>query len=642
MVFWTHLLWALWVDAPLAPEPPRPSVLLVTLGGVGSERLGDRPMATLEALHERGTTFSRAYVPSPDAWVCTAALATAAPPPVNGVRGPDRELLPSARPVGEVLEEAGWRTQFSGRARPAGIPGFNCAPDPPASDQMLAAATVATFDPSRPEVHWVHLDDAEWPCAGADVHAADRCAAALDLVDDALATLVEAWQPGPDRWLAVAGTAPLVLAADGHPSLGAVLDDTHLRVPLVVIGGGFLPGDDDTPVGLVDLSATLLALATPPRHGVDLRMDRPSGVWHESHAGQRWLGLVPLYGWTFVDGRYVEGAWAATYPVVAGGTAIAAQPTHRTPRGPSTRSEARQLAEARGDDRWGPVLWATSAGTCGDPQPQPGAGDPRDAAAALAMVPRIRGLVDRGLFVPAERELGRLGAMRRGSWAVRWTAHELALARGEHDRSLDRLARLYADTGSAAAAVRSARILLALDRPAEALDAATPALRAEPTAPGIASLVGIAHARLGDLDAGWEIASALVAHDGDPMLLLGELALAGGAHGDARDIALDRLAVAPGDLDAHLLLGRAAQGLGELDLAAAELNHVVTAMRHNVVARRALASLAVEQGEPALALRLIAPVLHTDTTDPDLALVRAAEAALEDERGPQVPKRPWR
>ncbi len=623
---------------PAEPEPPPiPSVLLVTLGDVGVDRLVTHPLQSLDDLRRRGTDFDRAYTSSPDREVALATLLLGASPPAHGVRGPSLEWPASLPTLPETFvaaerETAAWGSPATLSALPRWM--SHAA----GSDAERVSGAIR----ERADFTWIHLEDAAWPCEGGSGPVLERCDRALDAVDASLQALLEALPPGPDRWVVVAGDRGLPQSDAGVPTVGAMLDDATLRVPLVMAGGPWSAEVSHDPVGLADVGATLHALGRGVPLAADLRVMRPEGVWHEASAGARWLGLVPLTGWTFTDGRYVQGAWAATYPRIGDGSSIADQPTHRTPRGPSARPEASALAAAAGSNRVNPVVWSAEAGAFGDPAPGPGIGDARDAAPALGHLGRTLERLRLDLTMPAERELNRLAALRRGAWAVHWLAADVALATGELPSALRQLDRLHSETDSPAVALRAAEIALRLGQPALAMDAAAEALRVEPSADGALRLMAIAAARAGERPAAEEACAALIRSGARAEVALGELALLDGDPKSAIAQAQSALARDGSDLDARLVLGRALARSGEGDAAVAELWAVLEVHTLDVPARRALASIALEDGAPGEAVRLLAPVLVAGEDPVTADLLRQAQGALEQERGAQIPKRPWR
>jgi hypothetical protein len=274
------------------------SVLLVTLEGAAATRFAPWGGADdrLNDLAARGTTWSRAYAPTPQLQPNVASALTGLDVSQHGVRNDGAYRLDERFETWlETFAATGWRTTTStGTQRTDDRWGLHQGSE---SRFTLDDAQRLGYDGEEvlqrmplvdaPQASWVHLR--------------------ADDLDDLTRWLPTWIERHPNSLLVVAGV-------EGHGD-GIQLDDDALRVPLLIVGEGFTAGARiDDVVGLIDVAPTLLHAVGLPTTGRPLQSGGSGAVLHRSHAARTALGLSNLEGRTGPDGRYVigtSGSWHA-------------------------------------------------------------------------------------------------------------------------------------------------------------------------------------------------------------------------------------------------------------------------------------------------------------------------------------------
>jgi arylsulfatase A-like enzyme len=313
------MLLALLLGCPAPAEPP-PDVLLVTWDTVRDDHLDAAPGAL--ALAQVGVRFTHARTPSPQTLPAHASLMTGHAPAAHGVRTNGQTLPAEAQTLAESLQSAGYATgAFVSAAVLApqhgldqgfdtyevgtlGTPQGDHVAERPGEQAVHDARTwLETQD--GPVFVWVHLFDPHRPWGGTyrdDIAAADAATAPLLAAMDAR---------GP-HVVALTSDHGEGLGEHGEWTHGYFAYDSTVRVPLILRGGAFTGGRTVAdPVSLTDVAQALLheaGVATDsPLHQAlagtlgdrALPLEAPS-AWFE-------FGAEPVLGWVSA-----ETAWFAT------------------------------------------------------------------------------------------------------------------------------------------------------------------------------------------------------------------------------------------------------------------------------------------------------------------------------------------
>ena len=302
--------------------PHQGPIVLITVDGLRADRLpayGGPGGATpnIDRLAERGIVFERAYTHSPLTLPAHAALVTGQLPFDNGVRDEGGYALKDqARTMAALLRNRGFSTgaavsSFLLRRSTGLAQGFSFY-DADIPDQSLEEGALpqrpgaATLDAAD---RWIKSQSGQRYFLFLQVDASSADAVVGRLVDELKLT---------KRY----NDSTIVLTADhGDPSNGVTLDDTSLRVPLIVKqpaeagAGRRVP----QPVQHVDLLPTLLDLVRAPMpsglRGRSLRtiLDKTSGfvpdqpIYAELLAPQRRFDGQPLFALSNASYRVVRG-----------------------------------------------------------------------------------------------------------------------------------------------------------------------------------------------------------------------------------------------------------------------------------------------------------------------------------------------
>ena len=329
-----------------APKGPPPSVLLITIDTLRADRLGaygDTLARTphMDALARAGVSFARAFTPAPLTLPAHASLMTGLLPPQHGVRGNGGFALGKDHAtLAEALRARGLRTgAFVGGfplERRFGLargfdhygdvfdraPGIHFDFAERRADRVVEEALSWLAGQAGPVFAWVHVFDPHAPYdAPPDFRTADPYRGEIAFTDKALGALLTAWdaRPGPS-FTALTADHGEAFGEHGEESHSLFVYDTTLRVPLVLRGPGLPAGRRlETPVGLADLAATLVArvdgavtpegASPPPRlPGRDLLEDLRAPSSSPAPLYAETLSPRLDFGWSDLralrDGRY--------------------------------------------------------------------------------------------------------------------------------------------------------------------------------------------------------------------------------------------------------------------------------------------------------------------------------------------------
>jgi len=279
---------------------PRRDLLVVTIDTLRRDAIGlhgGPATATLDALGAEAVVFDDAYTVAPITLPAHASLFSGLYPASHGARDNGPMRVPSGvTTLAERLQARGWRTFAAVSAvvlDPAfGIDqGFERYDSPPRSfggvsfnvgqrradaavDALLAQLDGLDADGGEPWFAWLHLYDPhapyDAPGARSQVTAASKreaYEAEVQYVDRELARLV-AELKRRDLWdeLVVVVTSDHGEGLDDgrEPTHGYFVDDTTMRVPLLIREPGRAPARVARTVSLIDVAPTVLELLRVP------------------------------------------------------------------------------------------------------------------------------------------------------------------------------------------------------------------------------------------------------------------------------------------------------------------------------------------------------------------------------------------
>jgi choline-sulfatase len=262
----------------------RPSILLVTLDTTRADAIGPDALGvetpSFDALAARGQRFRQAYATVPETLPSHTSMMTGLYPAGHGVHENARHLSERHVVLAERLREAGYRTSafvstFTLAHRFGLARGFDLYDDdlpPSASERPSSATTDAAIaqmsaGAGRPLFMWVHYYDPHYPYAPPEPfrtkYAARPYLGEIAEMDLQLGRLVQEFERrihGPSAILVVADHGE-GLGDHGESQHGALLYQSTMHVPLVIVGAGVAPGVSDVPVSTRRIFHTILDFA---------------------------------------------------------------------------------------------------------------------------------------------------------------------------------------------------------------------------------------------------------------------------------------------------------------------------------------------------------------------------------------------
>lgn len=253
------------VEAP--PAAPRPSILLVTLDTTRADAVRPDVAPQFNALAKRGERFDQAYTPVPQTLAAHCSIMTGLYPAGHGVHENGRYLSEKTPLLAEQMKSAGYRTaafvSAFALAKRFGLGrGFDLYDDamPEPSEERSSKETTDRVlawlarPSSQPLFLWVHYYDPHYPYEPPEPYrsrfARQPYLGEVAAMDEQLGRLVAAFQQtikGPTA-IIIAGDHGEGLGDHGEPQHGDLLYQPTMHVPLLLIGPGIAPGNNDAPV----------------------------------------------------------------------------------------------------------------------------------------------------------------------------------------------------------------------------------------------------------------------------------------------------------------------------------------------------------------------------------------------------------
>jgi arylsulfatase A-like enzyme/Flp pilus assembly protein TadD len=282
--------------APPPASVPAPNVLLITIDTLRADRVSPSLTPAFESVAARGARFTTARSAVPLTLPSHASIMTGELPPGNGVRLNGATLAGGHSTLARLFREAGYRTgAFVGayvlNRRYGLADGFDTyddrvVRDPSGSARLEAerrgdavvdatlpwlAASTADQASAAPFFAWIHLYDPHAPYDPPAAYlekAGGRAYEGEIAFADAQVARVLDWLKASGRLdstiVAIAGDHGEGLGDHGEQTHGMLLFDSTLRVPLAMAGPGISPQTIAEPVTIIQIAATLLALANRP------------------------------------------------------------------------------------------------------------------------------------------------------------------------------------------------------------------------------------------------------------------------------------------------------------------------------------------------------------------------------------------
>jgi choline-sulfatase len=262
----------------------RPSILLVTLDTTRADAIGPEAVGVetpaFDALAARGLRFRQAYAAVPETLPSHTSMMTGLYPAGHGVHENARRVADEQILLADRLRQAGYRTAafvsaFTLARRFGLARGFDVYEDqlPPgrserSSSETTDAAVAQMIDiPGRPLFMWVHYYDPHYPYTPPEPfrtkYAASAYRGEIAAMDQQLGRLVQEFERrihGPPAILVVADHGE-GLGDHGESQHGALLYQSTMHVPLVIVGAGVPPGVSDVPVSTRRIFHTVLDFA---------------------------------------------------------------------------------------------------------------------------------------------------------------------------------------------------------------------------------------------------------------------------------------------------------------------------------------------------------------------------------------------
>jgi arylsulfatase A-like enzyme/Tfp pilus assembly protein PilF len=268
-------------ESAAQPIPHRPSILLITLDTTRADAIGPdaRGVQTpaFNALAARGRRFRQAYATAPETLPSHSSMMTGLYPAGHAVHENGRFLDSRAPLLAERLRSVGYRTagfvssfvlsRRFGIAR--GFEVFDDELESGTSERTAAQTTervvayLARRSP-QPLFLWVHYFDPHAPYAPVEPfrtrYATTPYLGEVAAMDEQLGRLVHAFESTAPTPLAIAVTADHGegLGDHGENHHGALLYQSAMHVPLVLVGPGVPAGTSEVPVSTRRIFHTVL------------------------------------------------------------------------------------------------------------------------------------------------------------------------------------------------------------------------------------------------------------------------------------------------------------------------------------------------------------------------------------------------
>ena len=271
---------------PAEVEPPRPSILLVTLDTTRADSLGFETDAvetpTLDVLADRGTRFSQAWTTAPMTLPAHTSILTGLYPSEHGIHENSRFLDDDRVLLAERLRAAGYSTAafISGyplKRRFGLARGFDHYDDDlgKGSAERTAGPTTQRAleylksNAGGPVFVWVHYFDPHEPYAPPEPfrsrYPSSPYLGEIAYMDRELGRLIEGFEErneGTDSRILVVGDHGEGLGDHGEFLHGNLLYRGVMRVPLIMVGSGIPTAHVETAVSIRRVFDTILGWAS--------------------------------------------------------------------------------------------------------------------------------------------------------------------------------------------------------------------------------------------------------------------------------------------------------------------------------------------------------------------------------------------
>lgn len=330
-------------------QPPRPSILFVTIDTLRADAIGriggGSHTPNIDRLIDEGVLFDNAVSAAPTTGPSHTSMLSGEFPYQHGYRNNGQNLAANTPWLPEILQGLGYSTA----AFVSGFPlnhmfgfarGFSSYDDDFGhgsanrfllSERTAEATTRAVLDwlpgvQGKPWFAWVHYYDPHAPYnAPADFPREGEHGdylAEVAYVDDRLGKLVDAARKqDPQVIVVITSDHGEGLGDHGETDHGMLLYQSTIRVPLIINAPDlFRSHRDARPVRTIDITPTVLGLvgasATDSMEGIDLTPLLNGAdlivppAYSETYFGSITYGLAPLRALRIGAGKRIEGAYA--------------------------------------------------------------------------------------------------------------------------------------------------------------------------------------------------------------------------------------------------------------------------------------------------------------------------------------------
>jgi arylsulfatase A-like enzyme len=352
-------------------QPVRRGIVLMTVDSLRVDRLGcyagaDRHSPGMDSVARAGVRFDRAYTAAVTSAASVASLMTGLDPPGHGLRGTYNDHLDAGVPtLAERLRAAGWATaavigterldskrglgrgfdrydeDIAGIRKRLGVMSKERRASEVAERGLVA---LEALPKDRPFFLWLHFHDPEYDYDAPDpqkqAHPDSPYDAEVAAVDSAVDTLVKTLREKVPRGrltLVLAGTYGEGLGDHQEVGHGFYLNETTVRVPLLVAPEGPASAagrTEPSPVALVDLAPTLLAIAgAPALERTDGRVldaiAQPPAPGAAAKKGRGGRDSAPRRIYFEAAAPYLEYGWSPLAGIIEGDRKVVAAPGGR-------------------------------------------------------------------------------------------------------------------------------------------------------------------------------------------------------------------------------------------------------------------------------------------------------------------------